>query len=64
MKDYNLIKEFHFSIKQSFKMFCFGANYTLHLYHKTHYLRSSQLKVTFLNLSLLVPLPIGPWSPV
>lgn len=45
-------------------MFCFGINQTPHLYHKTHCLHPSQLTIIFLNLLLLVSLPIGPWSPI
>lgn len=70
MNDYNLIKEFHFSIKQSFKMFCFGANYSpplplpqdpLFTFKPIIYI---QLTVIFLDLFLLVSLPMGPSSPV
>lgn len=45
-------------------MFCFGANHTPQLYHQTHCVHASQLSVIFLNLFLLVSLPIGPWGSI
>lgn len=55
-------KRTQFTIKQFFRMFCFGANHT-HLCHQTHCVHASQLSVIFLDLFLLISLPIGPWSP-
>lgn len=57
-------KRIHFTIKQFFKMFCFGASHIPHLYHKTHCVHASQLSVIFRNLFLLISLPIGPWGPI